>query len=259
MKILNNIMKGLGLAVVGISLLAGQAKAASFTFENGDLMLGFYSTSTSKPNEYVIDLGRVANLQAGLLGNIKADLDSIDSGWATDTSFRWGGFGSANPSQGTVPGEVDNTLWTTKVKDAVTPLYRMSDTSQSGPAGLIFGTGISVQANGTPGSSSLENAIESKSVANSFKNKAPFQISGGGVTQYYKTTDTDFGWYLDLYKLVPDNDTSGTQSGDILGYFTLATNGDLSYTEYSVPDAGSTLSLLGLAMMGVAMLRRRLS
>src|SRR5437868_5371028 len=95
------------LALAGLALIASSAKAATLTYNDGDLFIGFVNGGTQ---DYVIDVGQASlfttTSQLTLsVGATNTDLTSTFGGsWYGSSTVLWGGAGAAGSN---------NTVWAT--------------------------------------------------------------------------------------------------------------------------------------------------
>jgi hypothetical protein len=249
-------------AVMALAFTATLGSSSAYAQANdGDLILGFQSTSST--NVYEVDLGAASQF-IGVSSPLTFDLSTSDlsgtqygfgSSWATSTSnpVQWGLISATSASSGTL-----FTSWNTF---ASAPAARTH--AQQGSIGtdvIALYNDFNNSTTVTPGSTvSLPAGSDQTSDVDSFaylENNAPNFKFGTGVNASqldYNSDDSvpaaDAG-VLDLYELT-DNGSSGTEAGDLLGTFSLASNGDLTFTAESVPEPSSwvLLGLGGLALV----------
>ena len=265
--------KALALAAVLISGLAVSAKAQQ-SAGYGDLILGFVpngSLSSGTTTNVEVDLGSVASfLTAGPgtynIGNLGTDLSSTyGSGWASST-LSFGLVDAVSSTQ--VSGATAKTVWASQTEASGTypanSLLTGSNTTTvshvggmySGLTGSFGGSGTTVlsdlssQTDGVNGIN-LQGFTVGNSVGGSWSVE---QGSNAFVVPNATTgflTVVDSGNSSDLLEMT---NGAGNSSVD-LGYFTLASNGALTFTV--IPEPSTYAAILGAISIGFAMIRRR--
>lgn len=265
------------LAVLaGLAFITPSAKAA-YSYTDGDLFLGVYSST--KNQDYLIYIGNYTNyttnggaytgatitlntapgIAIGSASQINADLTAVfGSGWYTDSNVKFGVVGTldyfgANNMFVTDPNAAGNTSnWT--VFDAGT---------QGAASGDAY-TLASVYQNGTAnGATATNGKIQSTTTAGSYYDYSPLgTVSSGASYEYYTGGIDTSSRSIKLAELVA---TDGSLNGltvqpdgskNILGTFTIASNGTITYAA-AIPEP-STYAMMGIGTLAfVVMIRRR--
>jgi len=275
-----NILTGSLLAAAGLALVAPAARAATNSYNVGDLFIGFEQSGNA--SDYVIDIGPVSNYigvtgsfnVSTLVGNsgassIAADLASVyGSSWASNVQtnlLQWGVVGaSSNSSSITLGADTlpKNTLFFTQGEVIVGS--GQQSTTPTGSTNTVQGqvnNQILAFENNYSGSASTANSnyaevqtVDAVNDPNSWTGHSP---SGSAFGSGYSIEQPTTGSYtgptdsaLDLYEVKTGNGTAGTY----LGKFTLDSSGDLTFTGATVPEPGSW-GFLGLGT-GLVILTR---
>ena len=247
---------------------------------NNDLVIGFNAVSgTGASTNLEADLGSVGayfSATAGTytIGNLNTSLTNIyGNAWNTRSDLYFGVAGAAGSTAGGPNGQPILTIWASSAKtggsspapawtqngadSCTTPNTNIGtvynsfltgvsladiDSQTSAFGATLKGTSISTAAFG---SWSAAGNGASLATANAF-GLAPMG-STNGVS--FETTSGS-GLSMDLYELVP-----GNGNAQDLGYFTLASDGGLTFT--AIPEASTYAALLGVASLGLVSIRRR--
>ncbi len=254
LKITRPQMKLTKLALIAALALAGTAlfqstNAATVPFPtDGDLFMGFHSTSA---NEYLVDIGQFSlfnNQPIGFhlsLGNFGADLTAaLGSNWFSDISAQWG-----------VAGTLDATsqLFASKLRapgGATQPWVRQSTASQTNSGStidtMVFGdyAGQEATANNPRGVihstgglswASYNNGANSN--GSSFGTWVP-TIEGPQIPGLPGNSIPSS--QLDLFRLDPNN-AGGTLFGQYIGTFSIDASGNVSYDVIPEPSTYACL------------------
>ena len=267
------------LVVLGTLRLVTSVDALPFTYQDGDLCLGFRKTGTYVGNyEIVVDLGPVLNyinLSAGTSSNLnqfaasQVDPDS----YPNLTNLQWSVTAEV-PSATTFSGYPAHTIWVTvpRVGGASDQPYRASKSQQQNPVTeiqSILGGAATISSLLASNKDNTATCIqEPYSIANGQNYGAWIEdptypsvadlggygpVDGGGnVVNLENDTVAPFTTPLisDLYELRPSGSTdphTGLTSGAgyNVGYFQFNVNGTMSFTRaaaVSVPSAGAITS-----------------
>lgn len=262
----------LAIAAVAGSLLGLNASAQSFSYNNGDLLLGFRSTSST--SNLVVDLGSASALLYGHQAGDTVTITAFTASQLTST------FGSLNNLYFSVFGDINNnssslplnTLWLSTPRSDVntqtSPVNSLSSTGQGNirsyldavAAGASATTLGAIALSSTvviePGSMNTPGTISYlKGIANQNNTGISGNIHGTwngfpveGLTTATFGTDTT-PLVLDLYQQNP-----GTANvGQFQGTFTLDNSGVLTFT--AVPEP-STFAMFGSGLLALAAIRR---
>src|SRR5258707_569543 len=104
------------LALASLSLLSQSAKAATLTYNDGDLLLGFRQSGATQ--DYLVDVGTFSSLPTTgsltlSLGTLSTDLTAaFGSTWYTAGTVKWSVFGILGTGNGTMyMGNPTTTTW----------------------------------------------------------------------------------------------------------------------------------------------------
>ena len=261
------------LALAG-ALLAPSTSNAALAYTDGDLFLGFRNATTS----YVVNIGPATNLINATtpitlsIGNTKADLDNLMSGWANSSSVLWGLVGIKNTANAGLGFPVARTLFASNANTAgilgtqgSVAWPRGSLAAHNTPIGQfnelrsVF-TAASATANSTVAMSGLNSDINSwrsyqpgGDPGNSTATAA-FLHWNGGIEASFATGTT--GAYLDIYDIRVDS-TASNLPADFLGSLSInSSNGTVTFTPEGVPEP-TTVTALGLGLAMLITRRRR--
>ncbi len=226
----------------------------------GDLILGARNGSATK--DLVVDLGNVSayrsatpgttyNLPTGILADFSTafGVDAFSTGTTWSVIAGNGGAG-ADPST----GNKNNTLW------ATTPWVGSTYASlNSGTAQGSVSTKLDGFANSLIGNTSLSyggSTLLDTKLGNSYTK----EIGPANPFGYFPTAvegNTAGVSKLELWELLPV--LSGSPKGIDLGTFTLNSSAStLTFTAFTaIPEPSTYAAILGLATLGVVMIRRR--
>ncbi len=259
------------VALAAAAVLGSSAQAQVTTnYTSGDLLIGFEQQGAA--SDYVVDLGSATQfLNASTPLNFQLSTTDLaadfTSNWAVNTNgatdVQWGVIGN---DEGKVAQSNANTIWYTQGEvvagttnaaltgKSASALHQVSSTIQNletGSGGFSGGTSTSDTTNGIN---------QSATAANSWSSFAPGGYSGGtafglgfeieqpGSGNNVGPTDS----VLDLFEYVP-----GASSASLLGTFSLAGNGDLTFDPQAVPEPSAyALGITALVLFGVLKRRR---
>lgn len=261
-------------------LFAGLASAAVAAAAN-DLILGFTASSgTGQSQSVQLNLGNVGSYVTASAGsnwqlaNLNSALTSTYGGdWSTRSDLKFGIIGATGgvAGAGGPNGQPTYTVWASSAwtNQASAPRY----TVQSSNAGVLSTTTSDVSglyntfSSGTAISdlSSQTSALTGETLSgyiNSIDSAGRTQWSTWGLNTLATTNHVTFqataaSGRLDLQQIMPTSSATKVSATD-LGYFTLASDGSLSFTTFSaVPEPSAYAAILGAAALGFVMLRRR--
>ena len=244
-------------SLCALAAFAAAAFSAHAQLDAGDLILGFRSTAASSDVE--IGLGNVNSLTTGLIGNFNASLTSVfGSSWATTGGISWGAAGTDNVNTIDYVTAKWNTAAGTLGVQNSTPFAAASSSALG-----LASSAIVVAGQGFTGPNAVAaadaNAITiAKSNAQSWTSQetagsAAFGSSAFAQSTFSNTTNRSNASVgasaSDLYEYTANN------AGVFLGTFSLKSNGDLYFT--AIPEPSTYAAILGVATLGIAMIRRR--
>jgi hypothetical protein len=262
-------------SLLGAALLSN-SHAATLSYSNGDLMLGFYSPNASQ--SYLVDLGAASIYRDATgtmtlsLGNIGTDLTAVfGNTWNTDPDVHWGIFGtdykaSIGNASNYLNGDASNTLYVSApespIGSAATAPYSASpNNAQATPASKIFAMGqnASTNANYSTTANSSKAVIEPNTDAKAF-GSSTIQTNNGGTSfgSFNGALGTfqngTSGTALDLFRIVNTSDPStGTT---IEGTFTISNSGVVTFTAVPEPSTLASIALGGAVLFLAARNRR---
>ena len=245
MKIKSSMKLIIAMAVAAIA--ATSAKASQVPrYNNGDLLLGFYDTTGTITNDYIVDLGPISgfnfNTNFTLSLGLNTDLTNVfGSSWSTSSNIVYG-LVSGDPLSSLIYASNPNTTpWTESANqgDYVTAIAN---------TGAAYG--LQTQANGETYAAGLEqSASGSTSWASESSQGFGNYFGGAGDGAISDITSNSIAFD----KVVAG--AEGAPSSD-LGSFSLSSAGDVSFTTAAVPEP-STFAAIGLGAAVLAFARRR--
>ncbi len=247
-------------AAFAVTAILGASTTARAQANNGDIILGFESTTS--PNVYEVDLGASSQFigaSSALTFNLStSDLSSttygFGSSWASSTAVQWGAIGATSQNNG-------NLFTTWNPASAAPPALSSAGQGSTGADVVALLGDFNTQATITPGNTDLlQTGADQNTDGASFAGleKTTFNLPGSQLDANADLSipAADAG-VLDLYELA-NNGTSGTSAGTLLGQFTLASDGVLTFTPEAVPEPSAyALGLAAIALFVV--LKRRQS
>ena len=250
------------LGAIASAVLCGTSAMAQINYNNGDLLAGFRNGSST---ELVVDLGSIANFQAGLSGGTYSTVfagvsAAIANTFGSTTGVYWSVFGAndttVSPNNGSVIQSDANTVWTTLARSnpntpTLAPHVGGNSASQALAVGSIESIG-GIAASATPGVVSLSAGIAAlaTSLGGYQVNMADPYTGNLGGNWAYNIENLGAGT-SDLYQSDPGNQY--VKKGVDLGNFTLASNGAFSFS--SVPEP-STWAMIGTGALSLLAFRR---
>ncbi|MFZ4695611.1 MAG: PEP-CTERM sorting domain-containing protein [Verrucomicrobiia bacterium] len=242
----------MGALAAVLALLAQAAPAATFSYHQDDLLLGFSSKTIA--NEYVINLGQISSLTAGSLslGNIGTDLVAqFGANWYNSGDLYWGAF--AATYTGPVGNDPQYTIYATK-RTGLAALTTDVDSAQAGAASKVDSVGNVLNGKTTTANSSFA-VVQAKTTANSYTSKQ--NASRSQTLAVYSYSEASFtngvtGATLDVYQLQPDT-VGDNHAGTKVGTLSIDSSG-LIVT--SVPEP-STWAMLGISVAGLVLMAVR--
>lgn len=234
------------IATAALVFIASSAQAQTYT-EN-DLFLGFRSTSGSQC--YVVNIGQASQFTGASgpvtvsgLGNIAADLEVVfGSDWnGNRPDMLWSVSGTTG-SFAAVGSDPLKTLYATRERTSPgtqsAPWIRASDTAQGTTTNLMIGLGTTYITYGATANSPGKGVIQTNTDINSYASYQPGGDNSGpspgtSFKAFNPTIEGTFttgvaGSVLDLYRSVVK--TANNQPAELVGTFTIATDGTLTFT-----------------------------
>jgi hypothetical protein len=250
---MSSTYKFLLLIICAVSVLYNPRSTfgqVAVTYHDGDLFLGFRATGgTGATLDYLVDIGQPAqfvNATPGSsflvnTGNLSSDLVAVfGSDWYTRidpgtgrNAVLWSSVGGRLVAGG---GDTANVLYATNPNP--TPWPRLSNSAQAGTTSLTDALGTTYDGN----SSTVNNSkaiVQSASSSNSYASFQPGGVNSGGISfqQWNPTIEGIPNATLTFCRIVP-----GSGNSIILGTFTLASTGVLTFTAASAPTPTSVVS-----------------
>ncbi len=234
------------LALAGTMFVAPLAHAATTSYSDGDLFLGFRAAGGSQ--DYLIDIGQIdqfLNNPAPFtlsLGNIGADLTSVfGSNWYTRTDVFYSVIGGNQFGLGTDPS---NTLYSTKLSGV---WARKSDGAQGSVTTAIASMGSAYDSN-TSTVNSPFGLIQTATASNAY---ATFQPGGtlansGGISfnAFNPSNEANPSQAMALERLTSTANAAGQT---VLGGIVIDGNANVQF----VPEPGSiALLTFGAGLLG---------
>lgn len=260
--------------LIASGLLFAGLSSAAMAVGNSDLILGFTASGgTGSTQSIEIDLGSVGSYVTVTgsgtnysLGNLNAALTSVyGSSWSTRSDLTFGIIGAAGPSAGP-NGQPASTVWASSATSSgaatAAPAWKtwtevaLSDAnSKSSGIYNTFASGAALDF------SSQTSALPGVTLTGYNNNATNTWLTGYattfGLTNLGSSNHAVFyatpanGNRLDLYELQP---SAARVNAVDLGYFTLVSDGSLSFT--AIPEPSTYAAFLGLAALGCVMRRR---
>jgi len=244
---LNSSMKFL-IAMAAAAVLATSVKASQVPqYNQGDLLLGFYDTTGTVTNDYLLDLGPVANDNFSsnftLVTGLGTDLTTVfGSNWFTSGNIDYG-FASSNTNGGFQVFASDpagNSPW-------------LRQSVQSSAAQAVFNVGSQYSlASQTHGETNPDGLLQADGATNSWDSAASSGLDGN----YFGAGGDGFISDVVSNGIYFDEINEGSGNSTVLGSFAINSNGDVNFT--AVPEP-STFAALGLGAAVLAFARRRRS
>jgi hypothetical protein len=238
-------------AVFALSIPGRTFAQTPVTYHDGDLFLGFRATGgTGATQDYLVNIGQPAqfvNASPGSsflvnTGNLSSDLavvfgsawyTRIDSGTGTNAVL-WSIVGGRLVAGG---GDTANVLYATNPNP--TPWPRLSNATQAGTTSLTDALGTTYDGNPSTVNNSKA-IVQSASSGNSYASFQPGGVNSGGISfqQWNPTIEGIPNATLTFCRIVP-----GSGNSTILGTFTLANTGSITFTAAgSMPTPTSVVS-----------------
>ncbi len=258
------------LALLGLALLAPSAKAG-----DGDLYLGFYSTSAAK--DYLLYIGSYTNyttnggaftgssfslntgIGIGTASQINADLTTaFGAGWFSDPTVKWGVIGGLDYfGTNTVFLSDPNATSTTTAWTALG-----SDDQRIAVADAVVGLSGQFGSGGAGGATAANGKLQDKSVASTyyFYSKDGSNSPGASFEYYTGGIDTNARTNYLATLVATDNGGSGLLADGsqvVDGKFTVASDGNISYATAAAVPEPSTYAILGFGAVILSMAARR--
>ncbi len=250
------------MGAIASAVLCGTSAMAQISYQNGDLLAGFRNGGTT---ELIVDLGSIANFQAGLTGGtynaaFAGVSAAITSTFGSTAGVYWSVFGvndtSTSPNNGAVTQADANTVWTSLARSnpsiqTAAPHVGGNSSSQALAVGAIGSIG-GIAGSTTPGVISLSAGIATvnTTLGGYQANMAdPFAGNLGGNWGY--NIENLGAGTSDFYQSDPGNHY--VNKGVDLGNFTLNSSGVFSFS--SVPEP-STWAMIGTGALSLLAFRR---
>lgn len=248
--------------------LACAANAQTFSYNNGDLLVGFRLTAGGN-NDLVVKAGTAAsftNMTPGStisIANLNGTL--LKNAFGTTNNLSWSAFGCFDASYPDVAQQ--NTLFMTSartdnsIQSSPWPRYKASFYANTVSKIEGAGTGAYYIGSGLPSAVNINQPnylIESESwnVAPNFSYNSMVGVAGNwdgfGITeQATSSTFTSDGVPVraDLYWIVPGGTFVSHPPSSYLGYFELSTSGALTFTAAAVGSV-TTPVITGITRVG---------
>jgi len=275
------------LALAGTGLYT-QTAHAQFTYDSadGDILIGFRSTSSSVTTDYVIDIGHTLFADAAATGSVNigtfgTDLAKMDPNWFTDGSTKWGVFGGAQDADadgGTLYAGIADTAAHSPYTVGTLPSSYASrgSSDQTGTESLFFTVGGNAENNtvksstptvGSTGSTYVLPTQVQLQVAGSASGTNPsyfgqlLQTPGQAFSQFVGfegTVNDPFGSHLDFFQINPTDDAGGPTPNMYEGTFSITSDGTINFSTTPVPEP-SVLTALAGGLGLLCFIRRRRS
>jgi len=267
LKIKSKLLLGLGMVMTASSAMG------AFTFNNGDLILGFQATGgTGNTDNVFFNLGAGTNyrdgITTGVVGNIGNTLSSVyGANWYNRSDLYFGIIGNLNsqPTSGIgsrtpVNGDPSRTFYlstaTSTVGEGSLIAAGTYSSASLGTAGTTFSgmeTMVATLNNEADGSAILNQTANPTGWNNSWtvRNPTPgaaFGIFTGGIQQNFgKLTDYT---YVDLQRVLATN-TGANPTGTVGGGEYMTTFGIADDGSIAVIPEPSTAMLGGLGLLAL--------
>lgn len=280
-------MKTYKYLVAGL-LLAGFGGAARAAVGPNDLVIGFAAASgTGSATNLEVDLGSVGSYvtaTAGVytIGDLSSSLNSIygaSGAWASNSALTWAVVGATDPTGATggPNGQNPLSLWASSLgTTSPAPAWQhksgsIQQTATSNIGGVYnsFGVPAAVAQGGINSQTSAfgatltgisigtSDAASWTAQGGNAQGNAAFGLATLGTAHTVQIQNAvTSGLNSDLYQM---NAGTPTGNGTDLGFFTLGSNGVLTFTVAGspIPEPSTYAAILGAATLGLIMLRRR--
>jgi len=284
---MNKMKLAVVLALAGTGFYAQSASAFTYDSQNGDILIGFRSTSGSITTDYLIDVGHTLFADAAAapgqtltIGNFGADLARFDANWFTDGTTRWGVIADAQAADAdgsTLYAGISETAANHPFTSASLPTsYRpVTSNTQSGIISSYDTVGGNAQNGGAvvaPGNSSvvgggsyvpaaqvqLQNAGNSASYFSVQNPSSGVSFGQFTSTAFEGAVGTTYGNNLDFIQINPSDSTAATPGSFYKGTFSIDSTGTITYGPTSAVPEPSTFAALagGLSLLGFIRRRR---
>ena len=225
------------LALAGVALLSPQVKAA---YNPGDILLGFRASDGTATQDYMIDIGSYTSLAASAAGGTTVDLGNINTDltaaftnqWFTKGDIVFEAFGLNTAAK---------LAWIGNNQDASQPAFSLGNAGTMENA--VNATTNTAYNNGTTGANTA-GVLELIGANGSYSGNYAFGIYNHSESQI---NAPDF---LTQYTLT----SRGANASTEVGYFNIASNGEISF----VPEPTTTAALAtGALLLGTTLRRRK--
>lgn len=247
-------------AVLSASLLS--ASAATVTYTQGDLLMGFRATGgQGAGTSYVVNIGQASGYRDAttygtvpIAGDLNADLTALyGSNWSTRSDILWGIAGTPS-NTATVGGDAPPTLYASKPETSPGVSGAGWTIAGSSTRLSVATTIVSLQSSFAGYQATTNSPVATlmdDSVANTWRQ---YMASGGNAS--YTSGNKDFGAFANIEGTLNQGLTlfrvTNASAGSNEGTFSLSSSGSLSF----VPEPTSSL-LAGLGVLGLVLRRRR--
>jgi hypothetical protein len=273
------------LLIAGLAAAVNSARAQ--TPAPGDLLIGFQASSgTGATTNIEVDLGAASNYATAGVGtyniaNLNSDLTSTYGSWTSDSNLSFAIIGSNLVSSSSTSGP-KKSLWASgaigspyttvspsgngSANSAITSIYNDGN-SGAGSFGDFNATTLS-DINGTTATVG-SNTVTLAAISSATANGASFTGSSGASGNWFipnvtaslftganvgsGSASTEVFYYSGT--AASGTTTPGINTVGTLSEFTLASNGELSFTV--VPEPSTYAALIGVAALGYSLMRRR--
>lgn len=269
------IRTSINSALLAAALTATQSANAALSVQQGDLLLGFAKVNSSgtgyEGNTFVYNLGLASSYRDGAatpaLPNLNVDLTAaFGSGWAGDSSVRWGVVGVVGSTSATIAGDPARTtyfsrdfLGSSRGSEPVTFSQNQRGALTINLEGFFsYMNGIAENGAASGGAFYSSSGINSFS---SFLPPGPTTYFGIGVSPFAIFGGGDVSG-VDLYRVLHATDGAALNAandgpatvgaGQYIGTFTISDSGVVQF----IPEPSAFLLAAIAALSGLAGRRR---
>jgi hypothetical protein len=242
-------------AVAALVLFGVAAQAQTYTYQAGDLLAAFRSTSAA--NDVIVDLGTAANFQSGSY-SLNDDLSGVlGAAFGTTSGLYWSVFGYVNTTGSALGAK--NTLFVTDPESPAGSVNGSNPSLTSSGQGQVVSKMTAI-ANGASSSYAIVYAnqqIEVSKTLNVGGNPVSYTVGVGSLGDFNGT------WSPSVENITTGSTTSSSDlfeqdpgaanNGNYLGTFSMTGN---VLTFNPVPEP-STWMMIGSGALALLALRRR--